>query len=107
VTAPADSSTGRSAVFLTRCVLAWAVSDFFDMLVALKGGHPENLTAVAISGPQVGGGDTTAPRIHAFLNLAAPNAYWTDISGTDYSQPLQEALEVIEGSCEGFIPPQG
>jgi hypothetical protein len=88
-------------------VLAWAVSDFFDMLVALKGGHPENLTAVAISGPQVGGGDTTAPRIHAFLNLAAPNAYWTDISGTDYSQPLQEALEVIEGSCEGFIPPQG
>lgn len=83
------------------------VSDFFDMLVSLKGGHPENLTAVAISGPQGGGGDTTAPRIHAFLNLAAPNAYWTDISGSDYSQPLQEALEVIEGSCEGFIPPAG
>jgi hypothetical protein len=83
------------------------VSDFFDMLVSLKGGHPENLTAVAISGPQAGGGDTTAPRIHAFLDLAAPNAYWTDISGNDYSQPLQEALEIIEGSCEGFIPPQG
>ena len=83
------------------------VGQFFDMLVALKGGHPENLTAIAISGPAVGGGDTTSPRIHAFLNLAAPNAYWTDISGNDYSQPLQEALEVIEGSCEGFILPQG
>lgn len=83
------------------------VSDFHDMLVSLKGGHPENLTAVAISGPESGGGETDAPRIHAFLDLAAPNSYWTDISGTSYSDALQEALEVIEGSCEGFIPPAG
>lgn len=83
------------------------VSDFHDMLVGLKGGHPENIVAVAISGPQAGGGDTTAPRIHQFLGLVAPNSYWADISGADYSMPLQEALEVIEGSCENFIPPAG
>ena len=83
------------------------VSDFHDMLVGLKGGHPENLVAVAISGPASGGGETDAPRIHAFLDLVAPNSYWADISGSDYSTPLQEALELIEGSCENFIPPAG
>lgn len=83
------------------------VADFHDMLVGLKGGHPENLVAVAISGPQQGGGETDAPRIHAFLDLVAPNSYWADISGSDYSTPLQEALELIEGSCENFIPPAG
>lgn len=83
------------------------VPDFFDMLVALKGGHPENLTAVAISGPENGGGDTDAPRIHQFLNLVTPNSFWTDISGANYTDALQDALEVIEGSCDGFIPPQG
>jgi hypothetical protein len=83
------------------------VQQFFDFLVGLKGGHPENLVAVAISGPESGGGDTDSPRIHEFLNLAAPNSYWTDISGSDYSTALQDALSVIEGSCGGFIPPQG
>ncbi|MCX4242960.1 vWA domain-containing protein [Paraliomyxa miuraensis] len=83
------------------------VSQFHDMLVGLKGGHPENLVAVAISGPQGGGGETDAPRIHAFLDLVAPNSYWADISGSDYSTPLQEALGIIEGSCENFIPPAG
>lgn len=83
------------------------VADFHDMLVQLKGGHPENLVAVAISGPQAGGGDTSAPRIHAFLDLFAPNSYWSNISGSDYSAPLQEALELIQGSCENFIPPAG
>ncbi len=83
------------------------VSDFYDMLVNLKGGNPENLVGVAISGPSGGGGETDAPRVHAFLDLMAPNSYWTDISGSDYSTPLQEALEVIEGSCENFIPPEG
>ena len=83
------------------------VMDFYDMLVMLKGGHPENIAAVAISGPAQGGGDTQAPRIHAFLDLVAPNSFWTDISGNDYAAPLQDALEIIEGSCDGFIPPEG
>lgn len=80
------------------------VSDFYDMLVGLKGDHPENLAVVAISGPE-SGGETAAPRVHEFLGLTAPNSYWTDISGNDYSTALQEALELIEGSCGGFIPP--
>ncbi len=83
------------------------VSDFYDMLVMLKGGHPQNIAAVAITGPAVGGGDTQAPRVHAFLDLVAPNSFWTDISGNDYTAPLQDALAVIEGSCDGFIPPEG
>lgn len=83
------------------------VADFYDMLVALKGGHPQNIAAVAISGPAQGGGETQAPRIHAFLDLVAPNSFWTDISGNDYSTPLQDALAIIEGSCDNFIPPEG
>jgi hypothetical protein len=82
-----------------------AVGDYYDMVVQQKGGHPENVAVVAISGPASGGGETDAPRIHQFLALAEPNAYWTDISGNDYSSALQDALELIEGSCDGFIPP--
>ena len=81
------------------------VSDFWNMLVGLKGDHPENIAVVGITGPASGGGDTDAPRVHDFLSLAEPNSYWTDISGNDYSTALQEALELIEGSCGGFIPP--
>ena len=83
------------------------VSQFFDMLVSLKGGHPENITAVAISGPKSGGTESDSPRIHEFLDMLAPNSYWADIAGADYSTALQEALAVIEGSWGGFIPPGG
>ena len=83
------------------------IPTYYDWLVNLKGGHPENVVVVAISGPENGGGETDAPRIHQLLASFTPNSYWTDISGADYSTPLQEALEVIQGSCDDFIPPQG
>jgi hypothetical protein len=81
------------------------VSDFYDMVVGLKGDHPENVAVVAISGPASGGGETDAPRVHDFLALAGANTYWADISGNDYSTALGDALALIEGSCDGFIPP--
>jgi hypothetical protein len=89
------------------------VGDFWDEIVDLKGGVPERVVAIAISGQEnqdCGPGDdpiaTDAPRVHEFLDLAAPNAYWTDICGDDYVQPLQDALAVIEDSCDDFPVPQ-
>ncbi len=65
---------------------------------------------VAISGDEVNGCDAPgtnaqeAPRIRELLQLSQPNSYWTDICGSDYNAPLQEALEVIERSCNDFPP---
>ncbi len=77
------------------------------VMAGMSGGHPENVTILAISGPQGGGGETAAPRIHELLGMFSPNSYWADIEGSDYAGPLGEALEVIDGSCGGFIPPVG
>ena len=80
-------------------------------MVDLKGGEPERIVAIAISGaadedcgPQDDPLAAAAPRVHEFLGYAAPNSYWTHICGDDYVQPLQEALDVIEASCEMFPP---
>ena len=45
-----------------------------------------------------------SPRIHEFLSLSEPNAYWTNICENDYTSALQEALDVIEASCDEFVP---
>ncbi len=89
--------------------------DFWDAVVAHKGGDPNRVVVVAISGDrnQDCGGTTedpdatASPRIHEFLDYAAPNSYWGDLCGTDYTQPLQNALAVIEASCDEFVPPAG
>jgi hypothetical protein len=87
------------------------VPDYWDIFVQLKGGYQERITVIAISGAEnedcMSGDEVLAedaPRIHTMLNLATPNSYWTDICGSDYVQPLQEALDVIESSCDEFPP---
>jgi hypothetical protein len=89
------------------------VKDYWDEMVALKGGDPDRLVVMAISGDKdqdcTDNNDEVlaakAPRVHEFLGYAAPNSYWTHICGNDFVQPLQDALDVIESSCDNFIPP--
>ncbi len=89
------------------------VKDYWDAMVDLKGGDPNRVVVMAISGAKdqdcKDNNDEVlaakAPRVHEFLEYAAPNSYWTDICGNDYVQPLQDALDVIQASCENFIPP--
>ena len=91
-----------------------AVSDYWDMLVNLKGGFEERITVVGLHGDPSNdcppGSDdpivTKAPRLHQFLNLAAPNSYWSDLCDEDFTTPLAEALEIIDASCEAFPQPQ-
>lgn len=88
------------------------VQDYWNAMVDLKGGEPDRIMALAISGDKDQDCEDNnnevlaakAPRIHEFLDLAAPNSYWTHICGDDYVQPLQEALDVLESSCENFPP---
>ena len=91
------------------------VQGFYDAIVAAKGNEPSRLATVVISGDRNAdcnggsneGGADDAPRMHEWLDLVAPNSYWTNICGNDYVQPLQEALDVISASCETFVPPAG
>ncbi|PRQ08249.1 hypothetical protein [Enhygromyxa salina] len=67
---------------------------------------------VTIAGPQNGscnsnfGSATAAPSLHAFTNLA-PNGVLGDICQGDLSQALDQALSVIQDSCDELPPPVG
>jgi hypothetical protein len=88
------------------------VVDYWDQLVELKGGEPSRIVTMAIAPPEnddCGGTSedpdgVASPRIHEFLGYSEPNAYWTNICENDYTSALQEALDVIEASCDEFVP---
>lgn len=91
------------------------VSGLYQALVDVKGGDPQGLVVVVLAGDADTGCDdddgepivTKAPRLHELLDLAAPNSYWGDLCGDALTQPLQDALEVIDFGCEEFVPPAG
>lgn len=74
-------------------------------------GGAERYVVVSIAGPQMGGcssafGDAmSAPRLHEFTG-AVDNGVMGDICLGDLSQPLADALDLIQISCD-TLPPVG
>lgn len=91
------------------------VDELYQALVDIKAGDPQGVVVVVLAGDSDTGCDDgegenvvgRAPRLHELLDLAAPNSYWSNLCGDELTQPLQDALDVIDFSCEEFVPPAG
>lgn len=75
-------------------------------------GGEERYVVVTIAGPAMGscdsafGSASAAPLLHEFTGLV-PNGLMGDICQGDLAGPLEEALELIQISCDALPPPAG
>lgn len=87
---------------------------WFEELVATKT-YEENIAVLSIIGGQpdsaclddhADNGAEDAPRIRAFTEMFT-NGFLGDVCAPSYGSFFNEAIDVVQDACGGFIPPEG
>jgi hypothetical protein len=81
--------------------------EWFDAVVAAKGGHPENVVMLSLIGTQGDNACGAVPASHLMklTHLFDDNGYVGDVCASSYDEFFLEALPVIDDACVGFVPP--
>lgn len=88
--------------------------DWFEWVVAAKGGVETNISLLALIGTpddqgyahpcENGGNEQTGTRIIEFVDKFSYGSV-ASVCTPDYGEVFEERIGVIESACEGFIPP--
>ncbi len=86
-------------------------ADWYDAVVAAKGGQPENAATIVLTNYE----DGPCPPEQVFFDggimiefadLFGSNGFTAGICEADYGPSFESAALTIEGACEGFIAPR-
>jgi len=81
--------------------------EWFDEMVAAKGGVAENVVVLALIGPGPSNscGAVVNSKVLGFARRFGANGFTGDICASDYGAFFAEALPVVDAACENFVPP--
>ena len=90
-----------------------------DDLIAAKGGDPDAVVLIGLIGdtdlpgaqcaPLDPGGTTGAegaPRLRQFVEGLGTQGLWDSVCLPDYGPLFDQAVGLIDTTCDGFIPPE-
>lgn len=85
-------------------------ADWYQQVVDAKGGDPGAVVALGLIGetpaaPCVTGDALEAPRLQAFFDAFGGQGLVGSICDTDYGPLFDTAVELIDGTCDDFVPP--
>jgi len=81
---------------------------WYDDVVAARGDIPENVVIMSIiDGPTAGCGGGQSVDRSVFTALWGDNGFEVPICTADYGPFFEEAIAIIDGACENFVPPTG
>lgn len=81
--------------------------DWFNELVALKGGIETNIVTLALIGPEIPECASAAEIAHRIIDFAEMFTYGSigQICAASFQPFFHDAIAVIDQACENFVPP--
>lgn len=82
-------------------------SEWRDRIVALKGGHPENVVVLSLLSRKAGDcSNTIGVNLASFTKRFDKNGFVGDVCMATYDQFFADSLPVIDQACVSFVPPK-
>lgn len=77
--------------------------DWYDAVVAAKGGHPESVVVLGLTPYE---GAMAGKHWHDFIGLWGDKGLEASVGLADYSPFFAEAVALVDQTCDEFVPPQ-
>lgn len=83
-------------------------TEWFDQVVALKGGHPENVVVLSLIGSTSNGTCEAefAKRLFAFTSHFLDNGFIGDICAASYDDFFAASLPIVDKACQTYVEPK-
>lgn len=82
--------------------------EWYDQVIALKGGHPENVVVLSLLGLQADNacGAQVASKLIGFTNRFGANGFKGDVCAASYDGFFAETLPIIDKACTEYVEPK-
>ena len=82
-----------------------SAQQWYDRVVAAKNGDPKAVVMLGVYGNA--GCAEPSSRLDAFMNLWGDQGRYGEVCASNYGPFFQEAVQLIDTTCDDFIPPEG
>lgn len=81
---------------------------WYEQLVAFKGGIPENVVVLSLLGESEGNpcDAVAAQKLISFTSLFGGNGFTGDICASSYDEFFAQTLPIVDNACAGYVEPK-